>query len=264
MSFRDEYRHDLASGFREARREEGVVTEADIAHLPSAVQRYLRFTGAVGKPRVWNYRFRFNGTFRPGNGPRTIRIGGEQQSLVRPAARLFLMGGSMFGLPVLAYHRYVGPTATFRVRVASIATVVDAKGPEMDQGETVTLLNDVCLLAPAALIGPDFEWEDLGAESARVTMTNAGHAVSAVLTFDDTGAMTDFVSEDRYSTVDGKVYERIPWSTPVDGWRSVDGRKVPTRAEARWLRPEGELVYARFDPGDVEYNVEGPTCPSRS
>jgi hypothetical protein len=31
------------------------------------VQRYLEFTGAVGKPQVWKYRLRFRGALR--NGP---------------------------------------------------------------------------------------------------------------------------------------------------------------------------------------------------
>jgi hypothetical protein len=42
-------------------------TKADIAHLPPAVQRYLEFTGAVGKPQVWNHRERVGGALR--NGP---------------------------------------------------------------------------------------------------------------------------------------------------------------------------------------------------
>jgi hypothetical protein len=46
-----------------------------------------------------------------------------------------------------------------RVKVASILMMVDAKGPEMDQAETVTLFNDLCVFAPGALIDPRIRWQ---------------------------------------------------------------------------------------------------------
>jgi uncharacterized protein DUF6544 len=38
-----------------------LVTEADLDPLPAPIQRYLRFAGVVGQPRVKNYRMRFIG-----------------------------------------------------------------------------------------------------------------------------------------------------------------------------------------------------------
>ena len=35
---------------------------------------------------------------------------------------------------------------------ASLFGVVDARGTEMNQGETVTFFNDVCVLAPGTLV----------------------------------------------------------------------------------------------------------------
>jgi hypothetical protein len=48
----------------------------------------------------------------------------------------------MFMIPVQGYHRDVGPTATMRVKAAALMPVVDVSGNEMNQGETVTMLND--------------------------------------------------------------------------------------------------------------------------
>jgi hypothetical protein len=75
----------------------------------------------------------------------------EQYNFYDPPARLFLVKGSMYGLPVEGLHLFRGDGATMQIKVASLAQVVDAKGPKMNQGETVTLFNDLCLLA-AALI----------------------------------------------------------------------------------------------------------------
>ena len=62
-------------------------------------------------------------------------------------------------------------------------------------------------------------------------------------------------SDDRYRTADGKQYERLRWSTPVQGWREVDGRKVFSGAEAVWQLPTGEFAYGRFDFAEIQYNV---------
>lgn len=72
-------------------------------------------------------------------------------------------------------------------------------------------------------IDPQITWEELDPLTVRATWTNAGKTVSAVVSFDPTGALTNFVSDDRSRTVDGKHYERLRWSTPAGRWHDVDG-----------------------------------------
>jgi hypothetical protein len=79
--------------------------------------------------------------------------------------------------------------------------------------------------------------------------------VSAVVTFDASGALVNFISDDRYRTIDGKTYEQLRWSTPVSDWREFAGRKLPVKGETIWTLPEGEFAYGRFELLEVEYNV---------
>jgi hypothetical protein len=102
----------------------------------------------VGQPRVQNFRSRFHGQIRSGPTVPWLSFTGEQYNFYDQPSRLFLLDASMFGVPFQAFHRFVGPSATMRVKVASVVTVVDAKGPEMDEAETVTLFNDWCVLSP--------------------------------------------------------------------------------------------------------------------
>lgn len=178
-----------------------------------------------------------------------------QQSFANPPARLFLVESSLFGIPFDAFHRYVGPEATFRVRLASLLTMVDAHGAEMNKSETVTLLNDMFILAPATLIDQRILWEELDPLTVRATWTNAGNTIAAVVSFDASGALVNFVSDDRSMTSDGKTYEQRRWSTPVSDWQDFDGRKLPARGEAIWTLPSGEFVYGRFEIQEVQYNV---------
>jgi hypothetical protein len=256
-SFRAQFQRDVAAALAADQAEPAPVTEADLAHLPPIVAQYLRFAGVVGQPRVRNYHLELRGALRDGPDDPWMPVAVEQQSVVAPAERLFLVDAQRLGLPVSAYHRYVGPEASFAVSVASLFTVVDARGPEMDRSETVTLFNDMCLLAPATLIDPRISWEQLGPLSVRARFTNAGHTITATLSFAPSGALTNFVSDDRSRTIDGKQFERVRWSTPVTGWRLVDGHRLPD-AEAHWQLPTGEFAYGRLELLDVEYNVAAP------
>lgn len=89
------------------------------------------------------------------------------------------------------------------------------------------------------------------------TFVNEGHEVSALLSFDESGALTDFVSYDRFRTTDGKTYTLLPWSTPIRAWAEFDGRRLPVEAEAVWHDPAGEFAYARLRVVAVNYNVTG-------
>jgi Family of unknown function (DUF6544) len=151
-----------------------LIADADLVHLPAPLQRYLRGAGVVGRPRVCNFRARMHGRIRSGPEARWITLSAEQYNFFDEPARMFYLKGSMFGIPVHGYHRYVGLSATMRVRVAGLVSVVDASGNEMDQGETVTMFNDMCVMAPATLIGPSIVWEPVDGRTARSTFTNAG------------------------------------------------------------------------------------------
>ncbi len=127
-----------------------VITDADLAHLPEVVRKYLRTAGAVGQPRIHNVRARFRGQIRSGPAARWMPFTAEQVNGFDEPSRLFQMKASMLGVPMEALHKYLGSSATMRVKVASLLQVADAKGPAMDRAETVTLLNDMCVLARGA------------------------------------------------------------------------------------------------------------------
>jgi len=231
-----------------------LVTEADLASLPPLVRTYLRREGAVGQPRVRNLRVAFDARMRSGPNQPWMTCTAEQVEFFDPPARYFFLRASRSGVPFDVFHRYVGDSAAMRVRVAGLVPVADVRGPIITQSETVTLLNDVVVLAPAAALDLPIAWETTGDHTVRATFTNAGHTVSAVLTFDAAGDLVGFLSNDRYQS-DAKGDRNFPWSTPVSEYREVDGIRVGAHGDADWIEPRGEWTYGRFDIKDIAYNI---------
>lgn len=97
---------------------------------------------------------------------------GEQVNTYRAQpSRLFLMDATRFGIPVDVLHAYRGSSATMRVEACSLVPMVNADGPDLDRAETVTLFNDLCLLAPGALIVARIIWHTIDADHIRGTFT---------------------------------------------------------------------------------------------
>jgi hypothetical protein len=231
------------------------VTEADLAPLPPLVQRYLRLAGVVGQPRVQSVRVRMRGRIRSSREAAWLPFAVEQYNFVDPPARLFYMTGSMFLVPFQGLHAYVGSAATMRVTVAGLVPVAAGEGPEMTRAETVTLFNDMCVMAPATLIDPAIRWEPVDERRVRAAFTNAGATIQAELVFNDAGELVDFWSDDRrQAAADGGPMRAVRWSTPLGPYRAFGAMRLSSGGEARWHEPEGAYAYIEIEILDVEYN----------
>lgn len=237
-----------------------VVTEADLVRLPVVVAHYVRNSGAVGRERVTGFRARLHGRIRSGPDAAWMPFTAQQVNRVGlDPFRLFSMDATMAGLPVDVLHTFVGSDARMQVRLLGALTMVEASGPEMGRSETVTLFNDLCVMAPAALVDENIEWREIDGHSVEGTYSNGFETVSAVLVFDDHGDLVDFVSDDRsQASPDGSTFTRTRWSTPLRGHRDVAGRRVTAAGEGRWHGPDGEFAYL-----EIEIDEVVPvTCPA--
>lgn len=254
-SARAEYRR-RAGGALETARAVGVVTEADLKGLPDLVAAYVRQSGAVGQPFVQMFRARFHGRIRGGPAKPWMTFTGKQLNTYgSQPSRLFLMDAELLGLPVEVLHALEAGAATMRVRACSLFTMVDAKGPEMDRAETVTVFNDLCVLAPAALIDAPATWLLLDDNHVRGTYTYGDNTITAELAFNDDHELVDFVSDDRTAvSSDGKTFTPQRWSTPMSGYREVGLRRLGTVGEGHWHAPDGEFAYLEYNLDDITYN----------
>jgi hypothetical protein len=249
--FERTYKKDVEAALgRTASVKNSLFEENDMEHLPSLVKKYLRYTGVVGKPKVSSMRMVFDGEMRS-RKKSWFRFRSEQHNFFGDPTRLFFMKAQLFGMKVPGYHAYKNGLATMQIKLFGLFPVVNVSGKDLDKGETVTLFNDLCLFAPAALIDKRIKWEAVDNESVKAILTNKDITVSAVLYFIETGQLTNFVSDDRYETGDKQYYR---FSTPVRSYKNINGYNLPTYGETVWHYPQGDFTYGRFNLKSIKYN----------
>lgn len=232
-----------------------VITEADLATLPAPVQRYLRFVGVVGTPHVRSFRVRMTGRIRGSTTSPWMPLTAEQHNFFDPPRRYFWLEATRAGLPVDGLHAYGSAGASMRIRLLSLFPVVDLGGADMTRAETVTVLNDMCIFAPASLVDAPIHWRELDSNSVEATYTNGPHTIRAVLVFDDAGALVNFWSDDRPAlSEDGKTMLEERWSTPIRSYRTMGKQRLASSGEARYAAPSGEYAYIELEGIEVSAN----------
>ena len=256
LSLREEFAGTVRAGLADAAPPR-LLREDDLSGLPEPVRRYVRVTGSLGQPQVANLRATWRGRIRSSASDPWMEFRAEQYNFYSSTpSRLFFMDATMKGLSVDVFHRFVGEAATFRVRLLSLLTVVSAKGPVMNRGETVTVFNDLCVLAPSMLVDPAIEWQEVDAHTARARYTRGAETIRADLTFNDAGELVDFASDDRpAASADGKTFTPQRWTTPLSNYRSFGARRVSTVDEVRYDAPTGSYAYGEFELLTIDYTV---------
>jgi len=230
-----------------------VIADKELVDLPGPVQKYLRASGVVGKPRLWYARMRWRGQFRLHPSEPFAPLWATQYARTLPLSRVW-SGIALVKkfLPVYARDLYSQGESNTLVSVLGIYHLSDESGTKVAQSALVSCLNDMVLL-PTELLDKQIHWEAIDGRSARATLTAAGTSASATYVFNDKGEIVDFVSEDRYrDTEAGMVKTR--WSSPFRNHQKWKGFHIPTEREAIWHLPEGDFSYEKALLMDLEFN----------
>ena len=228
------------------RAEPRLLTEADIAHLPPPVRRYIALTGSIGRPVVTEITVQFEATMFDAPGAPGMTGPIVQYERFDLPRRLFLMTTRMKGLPVAVLHDFNRDRATMQVRLAGLVNVVDVGGPELTRTESVTILNDLCFFAPSRLIDPRLTWTPIDDTRARVSFALGPNTVSAELIFNEEGELVDFASDDRGMLEKDGSLQVQRWTTPLSTYRDFGGWHLASEGDAIWHMPEGPFTYGHL------------------
>ena len=140
------------------------------------------------------------------------------------------------------------------IRLLSLFNVQYQSGKEMNQAETVTFFNDMCVMAPATLIDNRIKWVTVDNNTARAEFTNENITIAASLFFNEKGELVNFVSDDRYAVTEDGALRKARWSTPLKSYKPFNGYNLASYGEAVFNFPEGDFCYGKFKIKSVDYN----------
>jgi len=236
--------------------QDSILTEYDLLELPELIQKYIRYTGALGKPKVKNFKVEFSGQIRKNEESDWMPFTSQQYNFMASSTRLFFMKATMKHLPIAGYHRFINGQAYMDIRLFSLYTVQYQSGKEMGIAETVTFFNDMCCMAPATLIDKRIKWLEAGDRKVNAQFTNNNISISAWLYFNDQGELVNFISNDRYAAQENNTMNQLPWSTPLKNYKDFSGHKLPSYADAIYIYPKSPFWYGAFTLRKIEYNCK--------
>ncbi len=229
-----------------------LVTADMLQHLPEPVQRYMNYTGVVGKPWISTVRIKYAGKFRMAADKPWLPIRAKQFYTTNPPGFVWNAQLKMAGLWLMrGRDTYKAGHGHMFGKVAGLFTIFDARGEEMDQSAMLRYLNEMTWF-PIALLGDNITWQAVDDHSANVTFTDCGKSVTARLIFDDAGRLSNFITQ-RYRENKGK-FSLDTWTTPMTEYGLLGGLNLPIRGQAVWKLPTGDLPYADLKLTEVEYN----------
>jgi hypothetical protein len=231
-----------------------IITETDLAPLPDPVQRYLRYAGVIGKPQVRCVRVKQSGMLRTAPTQSWMPIQAVQYStLAGSLSRTWYAEAKKGPLTLMRGHdRYDNGSGHMLIKLFSLFSVADVRGPEIDISALLIFFNDM-VMWPTAFLDKSLTWEAIDGTSARATLRLFDRQASAILYFNERAELIGFVSEERYRSV-GKEHLRTKWSTPLRNYREVSGFRIPAEGEAIWHLPEGDFCYIKIKIDEVLYD----------
>ena len=229
-----------------------IITEDDLVHVPPPVQRYLRYTGAVGKEKICVVRMRQGGQFRPGINQPWMPADVQQYTVLDPPFRLWT--GTLKAvkiLPVRGRDKFEEGHGHMWIKPLGVFTVADARGKAIDQASLMVFLNDMMMI-PTALLDERIQWEEIDDLSAQATLMIGDVTATAVFHFNEEGQIINFVGE-RCSG-EGDNCKMVRWSTPIHEYQPIHGYQLPAKGEVIWHYDEGDFCYFQVTLPDIEFN----------
>lgn len=257
LKFKNKYKAEVQTGIEQTGHlSESMLTNEDIKHLPELVQKYIKYTGSIGKPKVHNFRIEFAGKIRSYEKKEWMALTSEQYNFLPVPTRLFFLDATKMQMPVSGFHCFKNGKAFMDIRLLSMFKVQYMEGKEMDESETVTFFNDMCCMAPATLIDDRIQWLETEGNKVKASFTDFGHEVTAWLHFNEKGELINFISEDRYAVKEDGGLSKLKWSTPLRDYKEINGYKLATYAETIYTYPDGDFTYATFTLKNIGVNLK--------
>lgn len=234
--------------------ESSVFTEEDIVDLPLPVQRYFRYCGYIGTPKMSCMKAIYKDVdFLFGKDKPKIKIDYTQYNFVYEPVRIAYIDSSMYGIPFEGLDTYTAGNGSMKGVLAKLFTLFNQTGETMDKASLVTYLSE-CLIIPNVALQDFIVWEEMDNLHAKAAISYYGITASGIFTFNENGEMLSFTTEDREATAIDGTSEKVRWSAVCSEYAETNGIRKPAVLQAIWHYDDGDLVYFNGKDAVIEFD----------
>ncbi|WP_423189799.1 DUF6544 family protein [Alkalibacterium sp. f15] len=250
--FKRDVRAEVEQLFDNVDNKSEVVTEEDIIDLPTSVQRWLKYSGIIGKETIVSGRLKQQAEMRMDAEGQWMSVKAEQYFTSEKPG--FVWNASIKAAPfihIAGRDKYLNGKGSMLIKPMSLFTVADSKGEEIDQGTLLRYLAETVWF-PSAVLNDYISWKEIDDNNAKATMTYGEISTSGVFTFNQMGEVIKFEAE-RYGDFNGE-FSLETWSISMSDYKAFAGIKVPTEGKITWRLDEGDFNWFNFEVLEIEYN----------
>ncbi|AWB46623.1 hypothetical protein DCC85_22260 [Paenibacillus sp. CAA11] len=244
------FNRDIKERIERSSQVTGVLTYEDVEDLPMPVKRYLKTCGYIGRLKSSYMKISFKDVdFKLSQEKPMIKIDYSQVNFVQKPDRVAFINTRMYGIPFQGYDSLLEGVGGMKGVLAKGIPLFNETGADMDQACLVTFLSE-SLLIPDAALQSYITWKEVNKTSAKAIITYGGIEASGLFTFSETGELLSFSTDDRIYTSTNGDRQQVKWTALFSDYQTKDGRKQPSRLQAIWHVPEGDMIY--FDGSDFQ------------
>jgi len=229
-----------------------VVQTKDVKELPACVQKWLDYSGVIGKEKITSVRLKQDAVMRLEKDKAWMPVKAEQYfTTANPG---FIWKARIKAAPlfhIAGRDKYYKGKGNMLIKLMSIITIADSKGEEMDQGTMLRFLAE-SVWFPTFALSDYLKWEEIDASTAKATMSYGGITSFGIFKYNNKGEVVNFTA-DRYREEDGQ-YSLAKWSIDMRDYKEFNGVKIPTRGEVTWKLDDGDFTWFKFEIKDINYN----------
>jgi len=212
---------------------------------PGLVRRYLERALPHGAEPVRQVRVEQTGRMFRGAGSRPMRFTAVEHFAVD---RVAFSWEARFPIIAIAPRislrvtdGYTDGRGALIVRALGVPVQVQ-RGREVTVGEAYRYLAELPWAPHAMLANAELDWREVDTSTVEVATAAGGERATVRFEFDSRGDIIRCRAPSR-PRADHPTVRGMPWGGEFRDYRTIDGVRLPARAEVYWEEPEGRFVY---------------------
>ena len=256
LLFNKSVENEIETLFSKVKNKREIVNKADIKALPRNVQRWLEYSGIVGREKIVAVRLKQKADMRLENDKQWMSVQAEQYFNTEEPG--FIWKADIRAAPLIhiaGRDKYWDGKGSMLIKLLSLFTVADSEGKEINQGTLLRYLAEMVWF-PTAVLNEYITWDEIDGDHAKATMTYKDVTASGVFTFNDKGEVIKFEAE-RYGEFDKKFRLEL-WSISLRDYKEFEGIRIPIKGDVTWKLETGDFNWFNFEVTEIQYNKPLP------